>query len=202
MYRNKILTSVSRLCALVLVILISPLFIFIFLLLLLHLREYPLFLQKRLGLNGRIFLLVKFKTMVTQFDAHGVLLPDKKRTTRFGNFLRSTSLDEIPSLINIILGDMVFVGPRPLPSFYASRYSRRQWSRHEVYPGITGLAQVRGRNSINWNRKFALDLAYIEHQSFCLNLKILYHTACVVLRRSGVNADGGGSMPPFRGNNR
>lgn len=158
-----------------------------------------LFRQRRAGLHGQPFEILKFRTMTGERDATGVLLPDELRLTPFGKFLRASSVDELPSLINIIRGDLSLVGPRPLLMQYLPRYTPEQMRRHEVRPGLTGLAQVSGRNAIGWDRKFALDVWYVDHRSFWLDLKILARTAIEVVRRSGISAGDAATMPEFMG---
>jgi sugar transferase EpsL len=152
-----------------------------------------LFRQQRLGLGGRVFELVKFRTM------RSGTLPDGERLTRVGKFLRASSLDELPQFWNVLRGDMSLVGPRPLLVEYLTRYSREQARRHEVKPGITGLAQVEGRNALTWPEKFKLDIAYVDHHDLALDLKILAKTVVKVLRRDGISAPGQATMPVFRG---
>ena len=160
------------------------------------------FTQERPGKNGKIFKIVKFKSMTDERDATGNLLPNEQRITRIGRFIRSTSLDELPQLFNILRGDVSVVGPRPLRVDYLPLYSREQARRHDVLPGVTGWAQVNGRNAISWKRKFELDVWYVDHLSFALDLKILFLTALKVLKRSGIN---GGKKEigaePFNGKN-
>jgi lipopolysaccharide/colanic/teichoic acid biosynthesis glycosyltransferase len=157
-----------------------------------------LFRQKRPGLNGEIFELLKFRTMTDAHDAEGRLLPDAVRLTPFGQMLRSTSLDELPELFNILRGDMSLVGPRPLLVQYLERYNARQARRHEVRPGLTGLVQVKGRNALSWDEKFEWDVRYVETRSFWLDLKILLLTLKTVLFREGINAAGDVTMPEFK----
>jgi lipopolysaccharide/colanic/teichoic acid biosynthesis glycosyltransferase len=158
-----------------------------------------LFRQDRVGLGGRVFELIKFRTMKHAVDADGRPLPDAARLTRIGRALRASSLDELPQLINVLRGDMSLVGPRPLLVEYLSRYSPEQARRHEVVPGITGLAQIAGRNALSWPEKFALDVHYVDHQSLALDLTILLRTVVAVLRRDGISAAGQATMPPFQG---
>lgn len=158
-----------------------------------------LFRQRRAGLNGAPFEIFKFRTMSNERDASGELLPDEKRITRFGNFLRATSVDELPSLLNIVRGDLSLVGPRPLLMRYVPRYTAQQMRRHEVRPGLTGLAQVAGRNAIGWNERFALDVWYVDNASFWIDQKILMRTVVAVIRRSGISAEGAVTMPEFMG---
>lgn len=158
-----------------------------------------LFIQRRPGLGGRLFFLYKFRTMNNAKDSTGNLLSDDTRLTPTGKILRRFSLDELPQFINVIKGDLSFVGPRPLLTEYLQRYTPEQARRHEVKPGITGWAQVNGRNAISWEEKFKLDVWYVDHQSFLLDIKILWMTFISVLKREGVNADGHATMPEFTG---
>jgi sugar transferase EpsL len=158
-----------------------------------------LFRQARPGLGGRIFELVKFRTMKDAVDATGRPLPDDERLTAIGRFLRATSLDELPQMINVLRGEMSLVGPRPLLVEYLPRYSPQQARRHEVKPGITGLAQVEGRNGLTWPEKFKLDVYYVDHQSLALDLKILARTVAAVIRREGIRTAGDTPMPYFQG---
>jgi sugar transferase EpsL len=160
------------------------------------------FRQKRPGLHGRIFEMVKFRTMTDARDGSGNLLPDAERLTPFGKWLRSTSFDELPELFNVLRGDMSLVGPRPLRVRYLSRYSPRQARRHDVVPGITGLAQVKGRNTLSWEEKFEWDVRYVETRSFWLDMKILFLTVKAVLFRTGISAQGDATMPEFLGGSR
>lgn len=157
------------------------------------------FRQERPGLNGTPFMMVKFRTMSNALGPDGAPLPDAERLTPFGRFLRSTSLDELPELWNVIVGDMSLVGPRPLLMSYLPLYSPEQARRHEVRPGITGWAQINGRNSLSWNDKFALDIWYVDNRSIVLDIKILFLTLRKVIARDGISADGEATMPPFEG---
>lgn len=158
-----------------------------------------IFKQSRPGLNGRIFVIYKFKTMIDKYDAKDRLLPDDKRLTAFGRFLRATSLDELPELVNIIKGDMSFVGPRPLLTQYLDRYTNEQARRQNVRPGLTGWAQINGRNAITWEEKFELDVWYVDHGSFWLDFKIIVMTAKKVLLREGISHAGEATMSEFMG---
>ena len=160
-----------------------------------------LFTQPRPGLNGSIFNMIKFRTMTNERDLDGDLLPDSVRLTKFGKFLRSTSLDELPGLWNVIKGDMSLVGPRPLLVEYLPLYDNRQARRHEVLPGITGWAQVNGRNTVGWDEKFDLDVWYVDNQSIWLDVKILWLTVKKVIMRDGINQDGQATAEYFKGNN-
>jgi sugar transferase EpsL len=155
------------------------------------------FWQQRPGLHGQLFWMPKFRTMTDDRDAAGEFLPDEQRTTQFGQFLRSTSLDELPGLWCVLRGEMSLVGPRPLLAEYLSRYTPEQARRHEVKPGITGWAQVNGRNAISWEEKFQFDLWYVEHQSFSLDIAILFRTIIKVVMRQGIAADSHVTMPQF-----
>lgn len=158
------------------------------------------FTQSRPGKNGKIFKLIKFKSMTDERDADGNLLPDAQRLTKVGKFIRSTSLDELPQLINVFKGDMTLVGPRPLLPEYLPLYSKEQARRHEVRPGITGWAQVHGRNAISWQEKFRLDVWYVDHCSLAVDLKIIWLTIMKVVKREGISSSTSVTMEPFRGN--
>jgi lipopolysaccharide/colanic/teichoic acid biosynthesis glycosyltransferase len=157
--------------------------------------------QERPGKNGKIFKVIKFKTMTDHRDSKGNLLPDADRLTPIGKFLRSTSIDELPQLINVIMGDMALIGPRPLLVKYLPLYSKEQARRHEVLPGITGWAQCNGRNAISWEKKFELDVWYVDNISFLIDLKILFLTIKKVLIREGISQEGQATMEAFNGHN-
>jgi len=180
-------------------IILSPLMIIIAVLVFINLGSPVLFRQVRPGLHGRPFVLYKFRTMRDLRDDEGHLLPDELRLTRFGRFLRSTSLDELPELFNVLKGEMSLVGPRPLLMEYLERYTPEQARRHEVKPGITGWAQVNGRNAISWEEKFKLDVWYVDNWSIMLDFKILLLTFIKVLKRESIGADGHATMPEFKG---
>ena len=180
-------------------IVLSPLMVCLALLIRVKLGAPVLFSQVRPGLNTGPFRMYKFRSMTNAHDAQGVLLPDAERLTPFGKFLRASSLDELPELFNILRGDMSLVGPRPLLMEYLPLYSARQARRHEVRPGLTGWAQVNGRNALSWDEKFELDVWYVENRSFALDLKILWLTLLTVIRRKGISSDGHATMPPFTG---
>lgn len=182
-----------------LLILLSPLMLVLFLLICFRLGWPVIFSQERPGKNGKIFKLFKFRTMHEVYDRHGAPLPDADRLTPLGKFLRSFSLDELPEFINVIKGDMSLVGPRPLLIAYLDRYTPEQARRHEVLPGITGWAQVNGRNAISWEDKFALDVWYVDHWSFWLDIRILFMTLGKALKRESINAPGSASAPEFMG---
>lgn len=159
------------------------------------------FFQERPGMNGKIFKVIKFKTMTDERDADGKLLPDAQRLTKVGKFVRSASIDELPQLINVLKGDMALIGPRPLRVHYLPLYSKEQSRRHEVRPGITGWAQVNGRNNISWTKKFEYDVWYVDHCSFIIDLKIIFLTIKKVVCREDINNDSTATMYPFDGTN-
>lgn len=180
-------------------LLLSPIFLLLALLVRVKIGSPVFFTQTRPGVNGLAFTMIKFRTMTNALSADGALLPDSERLTRFGRFLRATSLDELPELWNVLKGDMSLVGPRPLLMEYLPLYSPEQARRHEVCPGITGWAQVNGRNAISWDQKFKLDVWYVDNQSFWMDVKILFLTIKRVFQRHGISADGEATMPIFRG---
>jgi len=182
-----------------LLILLSPIMALLAVLVWWHLGTPVLFRQVRPGKDARPFEMIKFRTMLDKRDASDKLLPDHERLTPFGRFLRSTSLDELPELWNVLKGDMSLVGPRPLLMEYLPLYSKEQARRHEVRPGLTGWAQVNGRNDLDWPSRFKLDVWYVDNRSFWLDLKILARTIIKVLGRHGINAKGEATMRPFRG---
>jgi lipopolysaccharide/colanic/teichoic acid biosynthesis glycosyltransferase len=185
--------------ALVLLSLLAVPLLVLVLLIRLRLGSPVFFRQMRPGLQGKPFEMVKFRTMTDASDSHGLLLPDGQRMTPLGRWLRATSLDELPELWNVLRGDMSLVGPRPLLMEYLPLYSSEQARRHEVLPGVTGWAQVNGRNAIDWEQRFALDVWYVDHRSFWLDLRILWLTVRKVLQREGISAQGEATMPKFRG---
>ena len=193
----------KRIFDLILILFSAPILVLIFLLVALTVRfklGSPVFFkQRRPGLNKQIFNMIKFRSMTMKSDASGVLLSDSNRLTRFGEFLRSTSLDELPSFWTVLKGEMSLVGPRPLLVEYLPLYSEKQSRRHEVKPGITGWAQVNGRNAINWDEKFDLDVWYVDNQSVWLDIKILFLTIKKVIMRDGISAKDDATMPPFKG---
>ena len=180
-------------------ILLLPVWIVLTLLVRAKLGAPVLFRQQRPGLHGKPFTLLKFRTMTDALDAGGNLLPDAERLTAFGRFLRSTSLDELPELFNVITGDMSLVGPRPLVMEYLERYTPEQMRRHEVRPGVSGWAQVNGRNALSWERKFELDVWYVDHVSLWLDLKIIALTIWKILKREGISQAGHATMQEFTG---
>ena len=180
-------------------LLIFPLILLLALLVLLRIGGPIFFCQTRPGLHGKPFMMVKFRTMTDARDAEGLLLPDAQRLTAFGKFLRSSSLDELPELLNVLKGEMSLVGPRPLLMEYLPLYSPEQTRRHEVRPGITGWAQVNGRNAISWEEKFKLDVWYVDNQSLVLDLKILWMTFAKVFKREGISQEGQATAEKFKG---
>ncbi|WP_307400359.1 sugar transferase [Desulfofundulus luciae] len=185
--------------ALVGIVLFAPLMLLIGFFIRLKMGAPVLFRQVRPGLHGRPFVIYKFRTMKEERDSRGDLLPDGQRLTRLGRFLRSTSLDELPELFNVLKGDMSLVGPRPLLMEYLERYTPEQARRHEVKPGITGWAQVNGRNAITWEEKFKLDVWYVDNWSLWLDVKIMWLTLVKILKREGISAQGHATMPEFMG---
>ena len=183
------------------VIILFPIFVVVAILVKTKLGSPIFFKQKRIGKNNEEFEMIKFRTMTDEKDKLGNLLPNEERLTKFGKMLRSTSLDEIPELINVLKGDMSLVGPRPLPVRYLPLYSSEQLKRHNVLPGITGWAQVNGRNSITWSEKFALDLWYVENFNIILDFKILFLTVYKVFKRDGINQNDNTVMEAFNGQN-
>lgn len=199
-YRNFFKPLVDTLAATLFFITLSPILLFVFIALSLANNGRPFFYQSRPGKKERIFKVIKFKTMNDKKDDQGKLLPDKKRLTPVGKFVRKTSLDEIPQLINVIKGDMSLIGPRPLLVKYLPLYTDFQKRRHEVKPGITGWAQVNGRNAISWEEKFKLDVWYVENQSLILDIKIFLKTFKKVFKSEGISAKGQATTEAFKGN--
>jgi undecaprenyl phosphate N,N'-diacetylbacillosamine 1-phosphate transferase len=180
-------------------IILSPLFLIVTLLLFFSNKGYPFFIQYRPGRKGKVFKIYKFKTMTEAKDKNGKLLPDNDRLTVIGNFVRKSSLDEIPQLINVLKGDMSLIGPRPLLTRYLHLYSDFQNRRHEIKPGITGWAQVNGRNAISWEKKFQYDVWYVDNLSLSLDFKIFLKTIQKVLKRDGINSTNSATIEPFEG---
>lgn len=200
MYKSIFKRLLDFLVALVGLLVLSPIVFVVVVALFFVNRGRPFFLQARPGLNEKPFHIVKFKTMNDKRDFHGNLLPDADRLTKMGEFVRRSSLDEIPQLINVLMGEMSLVGPRPLLMQYLPRYNERQKRRHEVRPGITGWAQVNGRNAISWPKKFEYDVWYVENMSFGLDIKVLFLTVKRVLVGEDISAAGHATIEPFRGN--
>lgn len=201
-YRNYIKRIFDFLIALVALICLSPLLLVVTIWL--HFANKgagAFFFQERPGKDAKVFKIIKFKTMTDECDANGKLLPDEKRLTRVGGFVRSTSIDELPQLINVLKGDMALIGPRPLRTYYLPLYSSVQARRHEVLPGITGWAQCHGRNGISWSKKFELDVWYVDHCSFFLDIKILLLTIKKVFKREGISQEGNVTADSFNGHN-
>jgi undecaprenyl phosphate N,N'-diacetylbacillosamine 1-phosphate transferase len=199
MYKNIIKPLGDFIVAFILLIILSPIIALTAILLLIANKGKVFFFQQRPGLNSKPFKIVKFKTMRDTFDENGAPLPDEQRLTKVGNIVRSASLDELLQLVNVLKGDMSLVGPRPLLMQYLSRYSPEQAKRHNVKPGITGWAQVNGRNAISWDQKFIYDVEYVNKQTFILDIKILWMTFINVIQRKGISSDGHVTMEEFRG---
>ncbi len=202
MYASFFKRFFDFLISLVALIVLSPILLVVTVLLaILNKGAGPFFVQKRPGRGGKIFKLIKFKTMTDERDAEGNLLPDEVRLTKVGKFVRSTSIDELPQLINVLKGDMALIGPRPLLVQYLPLYSPEQMRRHEVRPGITGWAQCHGRNTLSWTDKFKLDVWYVDHLSLKTDLQVIWLTVVSVLKREGISSDTSATMEAFNGNN-
>jgi len=201
MYRQLFKSLIDKTVAFILLLITLPITGIVILLLSIYNNGKPFFFQLRPGLNGKIFRIVKFKTMNDKRDAQGDLLTDAERLTMIGAFVRKTSLDELPQLINVLKGEMSLVGPRPLLVEYLPLYNQNQSRRHEVKPGITGWAQINGRNTISWQQKFDYDIYYVENLSFMLDVKILYLTVFKVFKSEGINANQSATTEKFNGNN-
>ena len=193
---KRVLDFIISLCG---IIVLSPLFLILIIVGAIKMKGNPFFTQDRPGYREKIFKLVKFRTMTNDKDVNGKLLPDEKRLIPYGKFLRSTSLDEIPELFNILKGDMAIVGPRPLLVRYLDRYSEEQHHRHDVRPGLTGYAQAHGRNALSWEDRFEMDLWYVKNISFATDLKILIDTIRTVLKKEGISSDTSMTMEEFMG---
>jgi len=200
MYRNGLKRFFDFLAAFTGLLILSPVFVVITIGLYFANNGKPFFFQTRPGKGARLFRIIKFKTMNDKKDAQGQLLPDAQRLTKIGSFVRKTSLDEIPQLINVLKGEMSLIGPRPLLPEYLPLYSPAQYRRHEVRPGITGWAQVNGRNAISWQQKFEYDVWYVNHLSFALDMRILFLTLKKVVVSEGINTDGQATTERFKGN--
>ena len=200
MYKFFLKRIFDFLLSLTAILLLSPLLLILIIAGMVKMGGNPFFTQERPGKNGKIFKLVKFKSMNNKRDENGELLPDEVRLTNYGRFIRNTSLDELPELINILKGDMAIVGPRPLLVRYLTRYNDTQARRHEVRPGLTGLAQVNGRNAISWEEKFRYDVEYVDKVSLLLDIKIILKTALKVVKRDGISSETSATMEEFMGN--
>ena len=199
MYRNVIKPFFDFLLSSILILILSPVFVLLIVLLYFFNQKNIFFFQERPGKNDRVFRIVKFKTMTDQKDDSGNLLPDEFRLTKMGRFVRKTSLDELPQLFNVLKGDMSFIGPRPLLVSYLSLYNEQQKRRHLIKQGITGWAQVNGRNAISWEKKFEYDVWYVDHLTFLLDMKILLLTVKKVIKSEGINTDGQATTESFKG---
>lgn len=199
MYAKYIKRPLDFILSLIAIIILSPLLLIVAILVRIKLGKPIIFKQQRPGKNEKIFTLYKFRTMTDEKDEEGNLLPDSERLTKFGKFLRSTSLDELPELINIIKGEMSIVGPRPLLVEYLPLYNEKQKHRHDVRPGLTGLAQISGRNSIDWEEKFKEDIEYVNNTTFIQDTKIILKTFIKVFKRDGINQEGNATMRKFEG---
>ncbi|MBQ9117789.1 MAG: sugar transferase [Clostridia bacterium] len=199
LYRGFFKRFYDMLLSFLALVLLSPVLLVLIVLGAIKMKGNPFFTQARPGKNGKIFRLIKFRTMTSERDEEGNLLPDERRLTKYGKLLRATSLDELPEILNIFLGSMSIVGPRPLLVKYLPLYNERQSRRHEVRPGLTGLAQVSGRNALTWEAKFELDVNYVESVSLFKDIKILFMTVFKVFKREGINSDTSVTMEEFRG---
>jgi len=201
MYKSLLKPLFDKILALILIVLFSPVMLIVAILIYFWDGRPILFIQERPGYKEKIFKIYKFRTMTNETDENGNLMPDEKRLKGIGKIIRSLSLDELPQLFNVLKGDMSFIGPRPLLKEYLPLYNERQKKRHNVKPGITGLAQVMGRNAINWREKFEYDVYYVEHLSFWLDLKIILLTIWKVIKREGISQEDRATMEKFNGNN-
>ena len=200
MYRKFFKRFFDFMLSLLAIVVLSPILLLLMIIVAIAMKGNPFFVQLRPGKNNKIFKLIKFRTMTNKKDAEGNLLPDDQRLTKFGKFLRKTSLDELPELFNILVGDMSIIGPRPLLVKYLVLYNEEQLHRHDVRPGLTGWAQVNGRNDTTWEKRFQYDLEYVEKLSFALDFKIFFMTIGKVFKRSGVSQEGHATMEEFKGN--
>lgn len=198
-YKKYFKRPVDFILSFIAIIILSPILIAVAILVRFKLGSPVLFKQKRPGKNEKIFIMYKFRTMTDKKDEKGNLLPDSARLTRFGKMLRSTSIDELPELLNILIGDMSIVGPRPLLEEYLPLYDENQKRRHEVLPGLTGLAQINGRNAISWEERFKLDIIYVDNITFIGDIKIILQTVKKVFIKEGINSENSATMEPFKG---
>ena len=202
MYLHLMLKRMMDICGSIIgIIILSPIYLIVAILVHRNLGSPIIFRQKRPGKNGKVFEMLKFRSMLDKTDKNGEVLPDKKRLTSFGMKLRSTSLDELPELFNVLKGDMSLVGPRPLLVEYLKLYSKEQNKRHNMKPGITGLAQINGRNSISWSEKLKYDVEYVDNFNILLDIKILFITIYKVIKREGISQEGNATMESFTGDN-
>ena len=201
MYKNILKPIFDYTFSFLLILILSPLLLLLIILLYFFNQKNVFFFQSRPGKNERVFRIIKFKTMTDEKDQNGNLLPDEKRLTKMGKFVRKTSLDELPQLFNVLKGDMSFIGPRPLLVSYLTLYNDEQKKRHHIKPGITGWAQVNGRNAITWEQKFIYDVYYVDHQSLILDIKIFLLTIKKVIKSEGINAAGHATTESFNGHN-
>lgn len=192
---------IDIICSALGLLLLSPILIIVAILIRFKLGSPIFFTQDRVGKDGKIFKMIKFRSMLDDTDKWGELLSDEERLTQFGRLLRSTSLDELPELVNVLKGDMSLVGPRPLLVEYVELYSKEQWRRHSVKPGITGWAQVNGRNTLGWSKRFELDVEYVDNQNIIMDFKILLMTVLKVVKRDGISQEGHVTMEKFNGYN-
>ena len=200
-FQHAVKRAIDIVCSGLGLIVLSPIIIISAILIRKYLGSPIFFTQDRIGKDGKVFKMIKFRTMLDATDKYGNQLPDEERLTSFGKLLRSTSIDELPELVNVFLGDMSLVGPRPLLVEYKDLYSTEQWRRHEVRPGITGWAQVNGRNTLDWKSRFKLDVEYVDNFNLLMDIKILFMTVGKVLKRDGISQDGHVTMEKFNGMN-
>ena len=200
-FQHAVKRAIDIVCSGIGLIVLSPILIIASILIRKNLGSPIFFTQDRIGKDGKVFKMIKFRTMLDATDKYGNQLPDEERLTSFGKLLRSTSIDELPELVNVFLGDMSLVGPRPLLVEYKDLYSTEQWRRHEVRPGITGWAQVNGRNTLDWKSRFKLDVEYVDSFNLLMDVKILFMTVGKVLKRDGISQDGHVTMEKFNGMN-
>jgi undecaprenyl phosphate N,N'-diacetylbacillosamine 1-phosphate transferase len=201
MYKNFIKPLFDKILALILIIIFSPVMLITAILIYLKMGRPIIFTQERPGYKEKIFKIYKFRTMTNEKDENGNLLPDEMRLKGIGKVIRSLSLDELPQLFNVLKGDMSFIGPRPLLAEYLPLYNEEQKKRHDVLPGITGLAQVKGRNAISWKKKFEYDVEYVNNLSFLMDMKIIFLTIQKVIKRDGISQEGNATMEKFNGKN-
>ncbi len=199
MYRSLIKRVLDISISIIILTCLWPILLFVYLILRMKIGSPVMLWQERAGFMGKTFTIHKFRTMTDERDSEGKLLPDEQRITKIGGLLRSLSMDELPEIINVLMGEMSLIGPRPLHVRYLERYTREQARRHEVMPGITGWVQINGRNNLSWEEKFALDVWYVDHQSFMLDIRILFKTVWIVLRREGISQEGFVAAEEFMG---